>query len=536
MHFHQNYQHTGNCVILTGQKNIGKKLWYIAHLDTISYLVQAKQHSRYPLVPFCHHLIQNGKRLAVAYRFVHSNSRYEIIARGCLESEDFHPFFCPENRDANLKPGDRIVFSTYLPGRSSAGNFSAHVDNAGAVAALLAAAPVLSAAKVEAVLVFPDEEEGPPGSGNQMIRRGSARILNLLPVPELVIVSDVQQSGGDGPPNIPDAVRGTKLGEGAILSEFSSLARGAVTPPHLYVLAVEFVGALREVGVKIQLSDNSYTSRSDDVSVMLKTPNVLLLGFPGFNRHFDLGEPMANLYDLVNLAKAMVYFAALRGAASTDLETFRGASGMIDIVTIGWLTIDDIVLPNAICHPQVIGGGALYSAIGARIWLDNVGIHSVTGEKYLPTVKNEMRQSGLDVTGLNSISGNGLELWVLHETETDKQQVPKLTSSTAKEMDSGRRPLPEAYRGSRGFHIAPQSPASSIANIKHLSSFATRPIITLDILADPYIDANEYLDLSFLQYLAAFIPSREEVHRIWHPTNLSDWMQEQAAPTIDASR
>jgi hypothetical protein len=40
---------------------------------------------------------------------------------------------------------------------------------------------------------------------------------------------------------------------------------------------------------------------------------------------------------------------------------------MIDIVTIGWLTTDDIVLPNATCYREVIGGGALYSAIGARI-------------------------------------------------------------------------------------------------------------------------------------------------------------------------
>jgi ribokinase len=202
---------------------------------------------------------------------------------------------------------------------------------------------------------------------------------------------------------------------------------------------------------------------------------------------------------------------------------------MIDIVTIGWLTIDDIVLPNATCHRQVIGGGALYSAIGARIWHDRVGIHSVTGEKYIQTVTNEISQYGLDVIGLNSIGGSGLELWVLHETETEKQQVPKLTSSTAQEMDSGRRSLPEAYRSSRGFHIAPQTPASSIANVRYLSSFASKPIITLDILADTYIDANQYLDLSFLQSITAFIPSREEVHRIWHPINLSEWMQEQAA-------
>jgi sugar/nucleoside kinase (ribokinase family) len=202
---------------------------------------------------------------------------------------------------------------------------------------------------------------------------------------------------------------------------------------------------------------------------------------------------------------------------------------MIDLVTIGWLTMDDIVLPDATCHPQVIGGGALYSAIGARVWQDRVGLHSVTGENYLQSVRNQISKNGLDVTGLNSIAGNGLELWVLHETETEKQQIPKLTSSTAEAMDSGRGPLPEAYRGSRGFHVAPQTPASSIANVSYLSSLASKPIITLDILADTYIDANEFLDLSFLKYLTAFIPSREEVHRIWHPVDLSEWMQEQVA-------
>ena len=43
----------------------------------------------------------------------------------------------------------------------------------------------------------------------------------------------------------------------------------------------------------------------------MKTPNILLLGFPGFNRHFDLGPPRANLHDVVHLAKALVYCSAL---------------------------------------------------------------------------------------------------------------------------------------------------------------------------------------------------------------------------------
>src|SRR6202011_4995728 len=106
-----------------------------------------------PLVPFCHHMIQNGKRFAVAYRFIPSNSRYEIVARGCLESEDSHPFFRPESGDPNLKPGDRIVFSTSYQEDRLTGNFTAHIDNAGGSAAVFRPAPSLGPAEREKVLL-----------------------------------------------------------------------------------------------------------------------------------------------------------------------------------------------------------------------------------------------------------------------------------------------------------------------------------------------------------------------------------------------
>ena len=58
----------------------------------------------------------------------------------------------------------------------------------------------------------------------------------------------MKQTPSVSPPNTPGGGDGAKLGEGALLSEFSSLTRGAVTPPHLYALAVEFVAALQEIG------------------------------------------------------------------------------------------------------------------------------------------------------------------------------------------------------------------------------------------------------------------------------------------------
>src|SRR5258708_36476332 len=101
-----------------------------------------------------------------------------------------------------LRPGDRIAPLPSFKDLGQGGLFTGLMDSAGGVAALAVAAPVLAEAGVEAMLAFPDEEEGPVGAGNQTMCRGSARIAALLPPPKLAIVADVQQGGGD--PDVRD--------------------------------------------------------------------------------------------------------------------------------------------------------------------------------------------------------------------------------------------------------------------------------------------------------------------------------------------
>ena len=311
----------GSPVIFTGSAGTEKPFWAFAHLDTISYLVQPEQGSRTPLVPYCVHLMHDGECAANAYRYDFDSNCYRVLAEGKIESSGGSPFFRSTSREIQLRPGDRIApISSFR--NLEGGLFTGLLDNAGGVAALAVAAPVLAEAGVEAMLAFPDEEEGPVGAGNQTMCRGSARIASLLPPPKLAIVADVQQGGGD-----PDAdTRGgvensTRLGGGAVLSEFASLARGAVTPFGLYGAARHMADVIAGFGVRVQESNNAYSSRSDDVSVMLKTPNVLLLGYPGFNRHFDRGLPRAHLDDVTNLAKAIVYASVL----GSIFEERRGA-------------------------------------------------------------------------------------------------------------------------------------------------------------------------------------------------------------------
>jgi ribokinase len=201
---------------------------------------------------------------------------------------------------------------------------------------------------------------------------------------------------------------------------------------------------------------------------------------------------------------------------------------MIDIATIGWLTVDDIVLTDGTAHMGVPGGGALYSAIGARIWNESVGLHSVAGKPHVEDTRRRVAERGIDASAIGTIEGHGLELWLLHESEVHKQQVPRLTSSDPFELDRLRGPLPDHYWEARGFHIAPQGPESSITNARTLSSLAGSPVVTMDILSDAFVDASLYRDLAFLSHLTAFLPSEAEVERIWRPASIEAWLRSHA--------
>ncbi len=195
---------------------------------------------------------------------------------------------------------------------------------------------------------------------------------------------------------------------------------------------------------------------------------------------------------------------------------------MMDLVTVGWLTVDDIVLTDGRVWQNTPGGGALYSAIGAQIWNPSVGIHAPAGRPHADESRRAIAARGIDVAGIATAESNGLELWLLHESEDLKQQVCKLGSSTPLEMDAARGPLPASYAGARGIHIAPQGPDSSLANARRLR--APGRVVTMDIFADDIIDASLYADLAFLEDLDAFLPSEVEVTRIWRPDRLDDWL------------
>ncbi len=280
-------------------------VWFSAHADICSYLTQSPNDQGYPLIPFCMPRCDAGSRPAVALAEPNGSGPLEIIAEGAMVTEaDGSVHFAT---DAELPLWTRVVYQSTAVWNRETDEIHGYIDNQVSSAAHILAARVLAAYDVNVQFVINDEEEGPVDKGNQGFSRAMTRLLHRTPVtelPDLVIVSD---GHGQGP--YQDAGEADYFGRGALFAGVSSKARGAVTPPQLVAFNRELIGFLNSQGISAAESPG-YVGRSDDISAMQYTPNVVILGSAGASSHFHR-TPTAHCQDQVNLTKALVVYALL---------------------------------------------------------------------------------------------------------------------------------------------------------------------------------------------------------------------------------
>jgi putative aminopeptidase FrvX len=303
----RNLQGSGNAVLAIGSETRRKRVWMLAHLDQISYLVDPGSNGRYPLLPFCYHMQESGTRPAIALTHDLERGALAISARGVIEVKG--PAVSFQTREGErLEPGTRVVYESVLDWDPHTGQIQGYLDDTVACTAVLLAAGVLRHYPVDVLMGLTDEEEGPPGDANQSFGKGGRRLVRHFDPPELAIVSDVHESEamvrGPGPRDI-------RPGDGAVFAERSSSGRGTVTPPHLYALTRHLAVALSERGIQLRENWGGYVSRSEDINATILTPNTALIGVLCSNRHFAKDRPTANLRDVLNLAKVLVAFSLI---------------------------------------------------------------------------------------------------------------------------------------------------------------------------------------------------------------------------------
>lgn len=207
-------------------------------------------------------------------------------------------------------------------------------------------------------------------------------------------------------------------------------------------------------------------------------------------------------------------------------------SGSAPLLTVGELTLDDVVVEGGAVDWQQAGGGALYSAVGALVWSSEVGVSSAVGHDYPQRLLDELVCSGLDLRGVvRSVETQSIGLWLLYESDGTRRQIQKSRGGTFAVLDEVRRPLSEAGLTPAGVHVAPQS---SQGQLRALEQLRGRDVVrTLDLLIEPYIDRDPYTSGAVFAELDAFLPSAQEVADVWghdDTLRLGQWLEEQGSP------
>jgi sugar/nucleoside kinase (ribokinase family) len=125
-----------------------------------------------------------------------------------------------------------------------------------------------------------------------------------------------------------------------------------------------------------------------------------------------------------------------------------------DLVVLGNLIVDDVVLSDGSTRMGQPGGAVLYAALGASLWGLDVGVVSLVGSDYPEQALAGMSASGIDLAGLHPLGRPGVRLWALYE-ERMRQLVHRRERPRHSDVSPRVEHIPEAWRSARAFHVSP---------------------------------------------------------------------------------
>jgi len=215
----------------------------------------------------------------------------------------------------------------------------------------------------------------------------------------------------------------------------------------------------------------------------------------------------------------------------------------VALVTIGGVTVDNIVAADGTVALEQAGGNAVHSAVGARLWSDSVGIAGWIPGNYPLRWLERARAGGLAVDGIAVAADDAVTAceWFLYRDDgsradnlhapagalaaagfgmrLSRAEVQRWERTLREAPPAGRgyiafrrdhqvAALPAAYRGARGVHLAPSAPFAQRA-----LAAALDVRVTLDpSLATAALPRHELAAL--LARVHAFLPSEKELRRM----------------------
>jgi sugar/nucleoside kinase (ribokinase family) len=134
-----------------------------------------------------------------------------------------------------------------------------------------------------------------------------------------------------------------------------------------------------------------------------------------------------------------------------------------ELVCLGNLVVDDLVLPDGRSRDGQAGGAVLYVALGAALWGARVAVVAPVGDDYPAEALAALVERGVDLTGLRPLGRPGLRTW-LQYAPGGRRIVPREGRPGHAAASPAVTDLAcAAARGARAYHLAPQPRACQAA-------------------------------------------------------------------------
>jgi ribokinase len=178
-----------------------------------------------------------------------------------------------------------------------------------------------------------------------------------------------------------------------------------------------------------------------------------------------------------------------------------------DLVCLGNLSIDDVVLPDQTTRLNCFGGDTIYAALGARWWSDAVRFVAPVGADYPPENLAYLNRCGMETRGLPSRSIPGVHYRVTYASSTQRTWEMLSDGGDFGALSPTLADIPADYLEARAFLILAMDLASQEALAPALHAYGA---LALDP-QEEYIPGNESRVMAMLKDVDVFLPSQEEI-------------------------